>query len=81
MVAVVVVVLVEMVDSVESYANLLRNIFDFAALKELLSGQHRIRIRVDAMSGGRMACGRGVARRVCRCGRYETAKTLGRQEL
>ncbi|KAG7253882.1 hypothetical protein CRUP_027257, partial [Coryphaenoides rupestris] len=27
------------------------NIFDFAALKELLSGQHRIRIRVDAMSG------------------------------
>ncbi|KAK0141686.1 Phosphoglucomutase-1 [Merluccius polli] len=42
---------VEMVDSVESYANLLRNIFDFAALKELLSGEHRIRIRVDAMSG------------------------------
>ncbi|KAG7259131.1 hypothetical protein CRUP_016698, partial [Coryphaenoides rupestris] len=51
----VAVVLVEMVDSVESYANLLRNIFDFAALKELLSGQHRIRIRVDAMSGGRTA--------------------------
>ncbi|CAL8280794.1 unnamed protein product [Lota lota] len=42
---------VEIVDSVESYANLLRNIFDFAALKELLSGEHRIRIRVDAMSG------------------------------
>ncbi|KAJ3594921.1 hypothetical protein NHX12_004226 [Muraenolepis orangiensis] len=43
---------VELVDPVESYANLLRNIFDFAALKELLSGEHRIRIRVDAMSGG-----------------------------
>jgi phosphoglucomutase len=48
-------VLVEIVDSVESYANLLRNIFDFAALKELLSGEHRIRIRVDAMSGGETA--------------------------
>lgn len=42
---------VEIVDSVESYANLLRNIFDFAALKELLSGQNRIKVRVDAMHG------------------------------
>ena len=47
---------VEIVDPVESYANLLRNIFDFAALKELLSGEHRIRIRVDAMNGGEAAC-------------------------
>lgn len=43
---------VEIVDSVESYANLLRNIFDFAALKELLSGENHINIRLDAMHGG-----------------------------
>ncbi|RVE61520.1 hypothetical protein OJAV_G00171480 [Oryzias javanicus] len=42
---------VEIVDSVESYANLLRNIFDFAALKELLSGENPIRVRLDAMHG------------------------------
>lgn len=43
---------VEIVDPVESYANMLRNIFDFAALKELISGQNHIRIRLDAMHGG-----------------------------
>lgn len=43
---------VEIVDSVESYANMLRNIFDFAALKELLSGEKHINIRIDAMHGG-----------------------------
>ncbi|MBN3316110.1 PGM1 protein, partial [Atractosteus spatula] len=42
---------VEIIDSVESYANMLRNIFDFAALKELLSGQNRLKIRIDAMHG------------------------------
>ncbi|XP_015228454.1 PREDICTED: phosphoglucomutase-1-like isoform X2 [Cyprinodon variegatus] len=42
---------VEIVDPVESYANLLRNIFDFASLKELLSGENHINIRVDAMHG------------------------------
>ncbi|CAB1317852.1 unnamed protein product [Coregonus sp. 'balchen'] len=42
---------VEIVDSVESYANMLRNIFDFAALKELLSGENHINIRLDAMHG------------------------------
>ncbi|XP_017275798.1 phosphoglucomutase-1-like [Kryptolebias marmoratus] len=42
---------VEIVDPVESYANLLRNIFDFAALKELLSGENHISIRLDAMHG------------------------------
>ncbi|KAG5847454.1 hypothetical protein ANANG_G00126240 [Anguilla anguilla] len=42
---------VEIVDSVESYANMLRNIFDFAALKELLSGENHLRIRLDAMHG------------------------------
>lgn len=42
----------EIVDSVESYANLLRNIFDFAALKDLLSGENPIRVRIDAMHGG-----------------------------
>ncbi|KAM6918783.1 LOW QUALITY PROTEIN: phosphoglucomutase-1-like [Xenentodon cancila] len=42
---------VEIVDFVESYANLLRNIFDFAALKELLSGENHIKIQLDAMHG------------------------------
>ncbi|KAJ8274504.1 hypothetical protein COCON_G00091290 [Conger conger] len=42
---------VEIVDSVESYANMLRNVFDFAALKELLSGDNHLRIRLDAMHG------------------------------
>ncbi|KAJ8392553.1 hypothetical protein AAFF_G00074310 [Aldrovandia affinis] len=42
---------VEIVDSVESYANMLRNIFDFAALKELLSGPNHINVRLDAMHG------------------------------
>ncbi|MEQ2302642.1 Phosphoglucomutase-1 [Ameca splendens] len=42
---------VEIVDPVESYANLLRNIFDFAALKELLSGENHVSIRLDAMHG------------------------------
>ncbi|KAJ6662558.1 hypothetical protein lerEdw1_011695 [Lerista edwardsae] len=43
--------LVEIVDSVEAYANMLRNIFDFSALKELLSGQNHLKIRIDAMHG------------------------------
>ncbi|PIO25062.1 hypothetical protein AB205_0173900, partial [Aquarana catesbeiana] len=42
---------VEIVDSVEAYGNMLRNIFDFSALKELLSGQKRLHIRLDAMHG------------------------------
>ncbi|XP_063795264.1 phosphoglucomutase-1 isoform X5 [Pseudophryne corroboree] len=42
---------VEIVDSVESYGNMLRNIFDFSALKELLSGPNRLKIRLDAMHG------------------------------
>ncbi|KAJ8011202.1 hypothetical protein DPEC_G00055720 [Dallia pectoralis] len=42
---------VEIVDSVEEYANMLRNIFDFAALKELLSKENHIQIRLDAMHG------------------------------
>ncbi|XP_040262656.1 phosphoglucomutase-1 isoform X2 [Bufo bufo] len=42
---------VEIVDSVEAYGNMLRNIFEFSALKELLSGQNRLKIRIDAMHG------------------------------
>ncbi|XP_077054753.1 phosphoglucomutase-1 [Siphateles boraxobius] len=42
---------VEIVDSVESYAEMLRDIFDFTALKELLSGPNHINIRLDAMHG------------------------------
>lgn len=43
----------EIVDSVEAYAEMLRGIFDFAALKELLSGASHINVRLDAMHGGR----------------------------
>lgn len=43
---------VEIVDSVEAYAEMLRGIFDFAALKELLSGAGHINVRLDAMHGG-----------------------------
>ena len=46
------VLTVEIVDSVEAYATMLRNIFDFNALKELLSGPNRLKIRIDAMHGG-----------------------------
>ncbi|KAK3556764.1 hypothetical protein QTP70_016687 [Hemibagrus guttatus] len=42
---------VEIVDSVESYAEMLRDIFDFAALKDLLYGPNRINVRLDAMHG------------------------------
>lgn len=47
-------------DSVESYANLLRNIFDFAALKELLSGESHISVRLDAMHGGEGMSARSI---------------------
>ncbi|XP_034035442.1 phosphoglucomutase-1-like isoform X3 [Thalassophryne amazonica] len=42
---------VEIVDSVEAYAEMLSGIFDFAALKELLSGTNHINVRLDAMHG------------------------------
>ncbi|XP_076731637.1 phosphoglucomutase-1 isoform X4 [Maylandia zebra] len=42
---------VEIVDSVDDYAEMLRGIFDFAALKELLSGANHINVRLDAMHG------------------------------
>lgn len=42
----------EIVDSVEAYAEMLRGIFDFNALKELLSGTNHINVRLDAMHGG-----------------------------
>lgn len=44
--------LVEIVDSVDIYLNLLRNIFDFNAIRNLLTGPNQIKIRVDAMNGG-----------------------------
>lgn len=42
----------EIVDSVEAYAEMLRGIFDFGALKQLLSGPSHINVRLDAMHGG-----------------------------
>lgn len=44
--------LVEIVDSVEIYLNLLRSIFDFNAIRNLLTGPNQIKIRIDAMNGG-----------------------------
>uniref|UniRef100_A0A8V0YJR4 Phosphoglucomutase 5 n=1 Tax=Gallus gallus TaxID=9031 RepID=A0A8V0YJR4_CHICK len=43
---------VEIVDSVDIYLNLLRNIFDFNAIRNLLTGPNQIKIRIDAMNGG-----------------------------
>uniref|UniRef100_A0A8C6Q9I6 Phosphoglucomutase 1 n=1 Tax=Nothobranchius furzeri TaxID=105023 RepID=A0A8C6Q9I6_NOTFU len=43
--------IVEIVDSVDAYAEMLRGIFDFAALKDLLSGANHINVRLDAMHG------------------------------
>lgn len=51
----------EIVDSVEAYANMLRNIFDFSALKELLSGKNHLKIRIDAMHGGTAGLGFGAS--------------------
>ena len=42
----------DIVDSVEAYGEMLRGIFDFPALKELLSGAQHISVRLDAMHGG-----------------------------
>ncbi|XP_063042282.1 phosphoglucomutase-like protein 5 [Engraulis encrasicolus] len=42
---------VEIVDSVEVYLNMLRGIFDFGAIKSLLTGPDQLKIKVDAMSG------------------------------
>ncbi|KAJ8380783.1 hypothetical protein SKAU_G00015610 [Synaphobranchus kaupii] len=42
---------VEIVDSVEVYLNLLRGLFDFGAIKGLLSGPDQLKIRIDAMHG------------------------------
>ncbi|CAH2327743.1 phosphoglucomutase 5 [Pelobates cultripes] len=42
---------VEIVDSVDVYLNLLRTIFDFSAIKGLLTGPEQLKIRIDAMNG------------------------------
>ncbi|KAG9270935.1 phosphoglucomutase-like protein 5 [Astyanax mexicanus] len=42
---------VEIVDSVEIYLNMLRGIFDFGAIKNLLTGPDQLKIRIDAMNG------------------------------
>lgn len=44
---------VEIVDSVEIYLNMLRGIFDFGAIKSLLTGPEQLKIRIDAMNGGK----------------------------
>ncbi|XP_029775543.1 phosphoglucomutase-like protein 5 [Suricata suricatta] len=52
---------VEIVDPVDVYLNLLRTIFDFNAIKSLLTGPGQLKIRVDAMHGGREAAGTAPA--------------------
>ncbi|KAK2538889.1 Pgm5 [Columba guinea] len=42
---------VEIVDSVDIYLSLLRSIFDFNAIRSLLTGPNQIKIRIDAMNG------------------------------
>ncbi|XP_005999459.1 phosphoglucomutase-like protein 5 [Latimeria chalumnae] len=42
---------VEIIDSVDVYLNMLRNLFDFNAIKGLLTGAHQLKIRIDAMNG------------------------------
>ncbi|KAJ8262873.1 hypothetical protein COCON_G00153300 [Conger conger] len=42
---------VEIVDSVEVYLNMLRGLFDFGAIKGLLTGPDQLKIRMDAMHG------------------------------
>ncbi|XP_049751179.1 phosphoglucomutase-like protein 5 [Loxodonta africana] len=42
---------VEIVDPVDIYLNLLRTVFDFSAIKSLLTGPGQLKIRVDAMHG------------------------------
>ncbi|XP_068278338.1 phosphoglucomutase-like protein 5 [Nyctibius grandis] len=42
---------VEIVDSVDIYLNLLRSVFDFNTIRNLLTGPNQIKIRIDAMNG------------------------------
>uniref|UniRef100_A0A8C6PGV9 Phosphoglucomutase 5 n=4 Tax=Nothobranchius TaxID=28779 RepID=A0A8C6PGV9_NOTFU len=42
---------VEIVDSVDIYLQLLRSIFDFSAIKSLLTGADQLKIHIDAMNG------------------------------
>jgi hypothetical protein len=49
---------VEIVDPVDIYLNLLRTIFDFSAIKGLLTGPSQLKIRVDAMHGGEVTVGK-----------------------
>lgn len=51
---VLIVFSVEIVDSVEIYLNMLRGIFDFGAIKSLLTGPEQLKIRIDAMNGGKI---------------------------
>lgn len=43
---------VEIIDSVEVYLQMLRNIFDFGAIKSLLTGPDQLKLHIDAMNGG-----------------------------
>lgn len=44
---------VEIIDSVEVYLNLLRTVFDFSAIRSLLTESDQLKIRIDAMNGGK----------------------------
>ena len=43
---------VEVVDSVNDYVELMKEIFDFGALKQMFSGQNSMKILLDSLHGG-----------------------------
>ena len=44
---------VEIIDSVQDYLELMKNVFDFNKLKELLSGDNSLKVLLNAMHGGK----------------------------
>ena len=43
---------VEIVDSVQDYLELMKEVFDFSKLRELLSGDNSLKVLLNAMHGG-----------------------------
>ena len=51
--------IVDVVDSVEDYVQLMKQIFDFDAMRQLLTGSdgtEPLRIRIDCLNGGGSHC-------------------------
>ena len=43
---------IEVIDCVQDYMDYMKEIFDFDAIKDLLSGQSKLKVLIDALSGG-----------------------------